>query len=189
MPSRTIKSRPPTAPVSPLRFTVLLLAALVVLHGVNLLTGMRLCDLGIVPRSLIGLRGIVLAPLIHGSFGHLFSNLPPLAFLLGALALDRKHAFYETLAGIWLLCGLGAWIISRPHTICFGASGVVYGLATFYLTSAITARSWWAVMVGIVMLPMYTGLVWGLLPGSPGISWECHLCGAIAGFAMARATR
>lgn len=172
-----------------IKLTVLLLAGLVLIHIVNVFCGMRLCALGIIPRSLPGLRGIVFAPLIHGSVGHLFSNLPPLGILLGALALDRRRKFVPTLAEIWLLCGLGTWLIARPHTICFGASGLVYGLATFFLTSAITDRSWWAALVVVITLPMYTGLIWGLLPVEPGVSWECHLCGAIAGVMTARLLR
>jgi len=172
-----------------IELTIWLLVALVVIHIANNFCGMRLCALGIMPRYLPGLRGILFAPLIHGSVGHLFSNLPPLAILLGALALDRRRKFVPALAGIWLLCGLGTWLIARPYTICFGASGVVYGLATFFLTAAVTDRSWWAALVVVIMLPMYTGLLWGLLPVEPGVSWECHLCGAIAGVMTARFLR
>ena len=184
----TMNSIPPakTDPVSSIRLTVCLLLALVVIHGLNILTGLAFCDWGIVPRSMIGLRGIFFAPLIHGSVGHLVSNLTPLALLLGALALDKKRPFLATLAAIWLVCGAGTWLIGRPGTVCFGASGVVYGLATFFLTSAIVDRSWWAALVVLITLPMYTGLLWGLLPVFPGISWECHLCGAIAGFVVGK---
>ena len=172
-----------------LKLAFYLIVSLVVIHGINFITGMGLRGYGINPRSLIGLRGIVFAPLIHGSFGHLFSNLPPLAILLGALAFDRRRPFITILASIWFWCGFGTWLIGRPDTVCIGASGVVYGLSTFYLTAAVAERSWWAVLVVLITLPMYSGLVWGLLPVQPGVSWECHLCGAIAGFAVARMVR
>ena len=180
---------PRTAPIPPLKLVCWFLVGLIAIHAINLLTGMVLCNFGIVPRSLIGLRGIVFAPLIHGSISHLLSNLTPLTVLLVAMLLwdKKKRHFVPIITSIWLLCGLGTWLIGRPHTICFGASGLVYGLAAFFLTEAVTEKSWWAALVVLVTFPMYASLVWGLLHVLPGVSWECHLSGVIAGFLVAKA--
>ena len=178
-----------TVPIAPIKLVCLFFVALIVVHAVNMATGMALCGLGIVPRSLIGLRGIVFAPLIHGSISHLLSNLTPMGILLGAFLCwtKKQRQFVPIIVGIWFLCGLGTWLIGRPNTICFGASGLVYGLASFFLTEAVTERSWWPALVVLITFPMYASLVWGLMHFLPGVSWECHLCGAIAGFLVARA--
>lgn len=153
---------------------------------VNVGMGMWLNRFGIIPRSLIGLRGIVFSPLLHGSWRHLMANAGPLAVMLGLLSFQRRHALWSTTAAIWVTSGLAVWLLGRPGSIQIGASGLIYGLASFLITAALIHRDILSGFIAFVVILVYGGLVWGMLPGTPGISWEGHLCGGIAGIVVAR---
>jgi len=141
----------------------------------------QLDRLGIAPRQLVGLRGIVLAPLLHGSFAHLLANTIPL-FILSALIVLRHNGRYWLITGlIVLVSGLGTWLIAPAYTIHIGASGLIFGYFAYLVVNAFYERSLAAVALAGLVILIYGGLLQGIWPGSAGISWQVHLFGLLGG--------
>ncbi len=136
---------------------------------------------GIVPRTLWGLVGIPLSPFIHDGLGHLLSNTIPLCILLMLLAGSRVRS-WETVTEIILLGGALLWVFGRPATHV-GASLLVYGLIVFLIVSGYREKRLVPILVAILVGFLYgTTLLWGVLPTiGAHVSWDGHLCGAIAG--------
>ncbi|MCL2091512.1 MAG: rhomboid family intramembrane serine protease [Micrococcales bacterium] len=151
---------------------------------VDALPNLNLDQYGIRPRQVEGLVGIPLAPFLHGGFGHLTTNTVPLIFLGVLLALTTKR-FWAVTLGVVLLGGLGTWLVAGSNTVHFGASGVVYGYAAFLVAWGVLSRKLLSVLVGAVVVLLYGSIVFGVLPGQPGVSWEGHLFGAVAGVLLA----
>ncbi len=150
---------------------------------VNLLTGHVLVSWGILPRSLSGLIGIPLAPLIHGGLWHTLSNTVPLA-LLGTLTLaSGRKRFWQTTIAIALLSGALVWLFAR-EAYHVGASSLVFGYFGAILARAFTERSLSSMAIAFATLVIYGGLLWGLLPLRNHISFEGHLFGFVAGIAV-----
>jgi membrane associated rhomboid family serine protease len=140
--------------------------------------------LGIYPRDSTTLFGIFTSPVIHGSWGHLLSNSIPL-LVLGILLFFT----YERIA-IWIwvlnyiLTGLMVWLFARD-SYHIGASGIVYGLASFLLFSGFFRMDIKSIAVSSGIAIFYGGMVWGIFPLERGISWESHLFGGIVGLLLA----
>lgn len=135
---------------------------------------------GIQPRSWGGLDGILLAPFLHDDFAHLISNTIPLA-VLGAFVLLRGiPRWLQVTAVVIVAGGLATWLLAR-NANHIGASGVVFGYLGFLLAAGLFERSLRAIALGAVTALAYGGLLWGVLPTRPGISWESHLFGFAAG--------
>lgn len=146
--------------------------------------GVDLVTWGIYPRSIAGLPGILTSPFLHGDFQHLIANTIPFFLLSFFLFLFYKKRAASFLILIWLMTGILTWLIGRSSWH-IGASGVIYGLATFLVFGGILSRNWKLILVSIVVIVLYSGLAWGILPGDARISWEGHLSGAIAGILIA----
>ena len=137
--------------------------------------------LGIAPRQLAGLRGLLFAPLLHASFAHLLANPIPLLILSALIVLRHNGRFWMITSLIVLVSGLGAWLIAPAHTIHIGASGLIFGYFAYLVVNAFYERSLVAVgLAGLVIL-IYGGLLPGIWPGSAGISWQVHLFGLVGG--------
>lgn len=144
---------------------------------------------GVLPRELKGLPGIVTSVFIHGDLGHISSNTLPL-LVLGSL----YFYFYRKIAKagfllIWLVSGLWLWIGGRNSEAHpqyhIGASTLVYGLAFYLFFSGVFRRHIQLMVVSALVVFLYGSLVWGMLPLQPGVSWEGHLFGALAGVLVA----
>jgi membrane associated rhomboid family serine protease len=142
---------------------------------------------GIVPRTRPGLVGIVFSPLLHANWNHLLANALPLFIFLILLLADRHYKPWRTLAIIWVASGFGTWLVGRGHTVHIGASSVIFGLAAYLIVAALWMKSWRAAFVAAAVLILFGGMFYGVLPQNGPISWEGHLCGAIAGTLAARA--
>lgn len=162
------------------------LVGVVCLAGVATAVLPGLHGLGIVPRTLSGLLGIVFAPLLHASTAHLAANVLPLFVLLALLFADRGYEPGWTLGFIWVASGLGTWLIGRGQAVHLGASSIIYGLVAYLAASGLLMRSWRAALVALLVLLLYGGVWYGVLPQRGPVSWEGHLCGALAGLAAAR---
>ncbi len=140
---------------------------------------------GLVPRTLSGLVGILAAPFLHRDFQHLLSNTLPLLVLLTLLAGSRARTWLVVL-NIVLLGGLLLWLFGRPGPH-IGASGLIFGLVVFLIVSGVLERRIIPMLISVVVGFTYGGtLISGVLPGGdPHISWEGHLCGAVAGAVVA----
>jgi membrane associated rhomboid family serine protease len=163
-----------------LRFPAGLVAFLWLVHAYFYLSHTDPGEYGILPRRLSWIRGVVTAPLVHGSWEHLMSNSVPL-FVLTSLTLY----FYRRVAirAFWLIyfmTGLAVWLLGRS-VIHIGASGVVYGLVAFIFWNGIFRRSARSIILALVVLMLYSSMFLGILPDQEGISWESHLLGSLSG--------
>ena len=160
-------------------------AALWIIQAVNWSTGYALnAAFGLIPRQLSGLDGVLGMPFLHGSFEHLIANTPPLLLLGTLLAATATRALIAMNVVVVGLGGILVWLLGSS-AIHIGASGLVFGWFGFLITRGLVDRSpvtlGAAVLVGLV----YGSIIWGVFPGQPGISWEAHLFGAVAGAAAA----
>ena len=143
---------------------------------------------GLTPLTLRGLPGILFAPLLHANFSHLSANTLPFFFLGGLLFFFYRPIAWKIFCLIWFTTGLWVWFFARGDSVHVGASGVVYGLASFLFFSGILRRDSRLLAITLLIAFLYGGLVWGifpqLFPHQP-ISWESHLMGLLAGVVLA----
>lgn len=157
-----------------------LIGLLFAIHFVNWLLAYRLNFLGIYPRYLRGLPGVVLSPFLHGNFNHLFYNSVPLFFLLlFVLSYGEEKAIFLT-GFITLLSGAAIWVFARPG-IHIGASSLIMGYFATLLVDAYRHPGLMTILIAILTLYYLSGLFFNLLPGGKGVSWEGHVFGFIAG--------
>ena len=155
--------------------------ALTIIHLLNSQMDGVLNQYGVIPRSVDHLHQILFAPFIHIGWGHLFNNLLGLA-VFGSLCLLRSIRFYaiNSLIIIVVVGGLLVWVFGRPASH-LGASGLVFGLWSLSIAIAWFDRRFGNIVVAMIVIFFYSGLAYGILPGDPGISFEMHLAGAVAG--------
>ncbi|WP_254699161.1 rhomboid family intramembrane serine protease [Rhodococcus sp. SGAir0479] len=159
-------------------------AVLYVLEAIDTVADNRLDGWGVEPRTLDGLWGVLFAPLLHGGWGHLFANTIPLLILGFLVLLSGIGRGLAATAIIWLVGGIGTWLTGGAGSH-IGASVLVFGWLTYLLVRGIFARNVWQILLGVVVLFVYGGMLWGVLPGQYGISWQGHLFGAIGGVVAA----
>lgn len=141
---------------------------------------------GIRPRSGRGLVGVVAAPFLHGSWGHLIANTIPFV-ILGLLVLSGGLDRWVNVSIISaLVSGLGVWLFSGSNSITVGVSGVIFGYLGYLLSRGFFERRPVAILIGVVALMGYGGMVWGVLPSRPDVSWQGHLFGFLGGVLAAR---
>lgn len=171
-----------------IRYAVLgalaLLAGIWVIWLAGWLLGWPLDDLGIRPRQVAGLIGVLSAPLAHASFEHLMSNTLPLALLTTLTLYCYPLAARGALPLIWLASGIGVWLFARD-SVHVGASGITHGLMFFLFVMGLIRRDRLAVVVALVVFFLYGGMLLSVLPQEQHISFEYHLAGAVAGVAAA----
>lgn len=141
-------------------------------------------ELGLFPREPLGLIGIFTSPLIHGGFPHLISNSLPIFFLGAGILYFYPETAIKILSIIYVFTGLLVWLFARP-VYHIGASGLIYGFAAFLFFSGIFKRDNRSIGLALLVTFLYGGMVWGILPGQPGISWESHFFGGITGIVCA----
>lgn len=142
---------------------------------------------GIVGRTASGLVGVLLAPFLHGGFGHLVANTVPFLVLGLLVAWRTRERFWPVVAIVVVLGGLGVWLFTSPATVTIGASGVVFGFASYLVTAGVLTRHWLDVLIAAGVVLVYGGMFAGALPFAvaDGVSWLAHLTGALAGVAAA----
>lgn len=141
---------------------------------------------GIRPRNIVGLRGILFAPFLHGGFGHLIANTVPF-LTFGWLIMLRETSDFFIVTGITMLVsGLGVWLFGAPYSMHIGASGVIFGYLGYLLFRGYFERKFLSIFLSVIVAFFYGGLIWGVLPTAPGISWEGHLFGFIGGAIAAK---
>ncbi|MEL7504706.1 MAG: rhomboid family intramembrane serine protease [Cyanobacteria bacterium J06554_6] len=138
---------------------------------------------GIMPRRWLGLRGILLAPFLHGGFEHLAANTLPLLGL-SLLVMGLGDWWLTTLLAL-LTAGTGTWLIAATGSVHIGASGVIFGYIGCLTLRGYFERSPVAIGVSILTIGLYGGSLGGVLPGQAGVSWEGHLFGFLGGALVA----
>jgi len=137
-------------------------------------------EYGILPLQLHGLKGIIAAPLVHSSFSHLIANSIPLLILSTGIIYFYRDIAYKVLLLIYLISGFWVWLFAR-HAYHIGASGLVYGFASFLFFSGIIRKDNRMAALSFIVVFLYGSMVWGIFPLQPQISWESHLMGAVVG--------
>jgi len=151
-----------------------------------LVLGGALNAYGIRPRSIIGLRGILFAPFLHGGLAHVLANTIPFLTFGWLIMLRETSDFFVVTAVTMLTSGLGVWLIASPYTIHIGASGLIFGYFGFLLLRGYFERSFSAILFSLIVGLLYGSLIWGVLPLQVGISWQGHLFGFLGGVLAAR---
>ena len=143
--------------------------------------------LGVSPRSIHGLLGVLTAPWVHANLGHLMANTVPLIVLGWLSMFPRQEGFWQAVVGGTLGAGIAAWLLGGPYSVHIGASGVVFGLFGFILARGYYARRPVDVLIALAAAMIYgISMLWSLLPVYPGVSWQSHVGGAIGGVLAAR---
>ena len=167
-----------------LLFPLLFLLAIVVVFWIESRFNINLNYLGIYPRKIEGLRGILFSPFIHGDVKHLFNNAIPLLVLTSALFYFYRRIRWKVLIYGLLLTGLFTWLIGRSN-IHIGASGVIYMLTAFLMFRGILSKHYQLTALSFSVIFLYGGFIWYVFPTDPKISWEGHLSGFIVGIIFA----
>jgi membrane associated rhomboid family serine protease len=160
---------------------LLLLVGLWVLEFLDQLSGNALDQFGIHAQEVDGLPEIVTAPFLHAGWDHLISNSLPFYVLGFLVLLSGLVRWLASSLIIIAVSGMTAWLLTPPNTIILGASGLIFGWLTYLLARGIWSRRPAQVVVAVLVLLVYGGLIWGILPSTAGISWQAHLGGAVGG--------
>lgn len=165
----------------------LVVAGLWVIELVDTVVSHSLDAFGIMPRTVEGLGGIVVAPLLHAGFGHLAANSVPLFALGTVLWTEGIKKWLVTVATSWLTSGVFAWLIGPVQAVVVGASGVIFGLITYLIVRGFLSRSWLHLGIGLVVMFAYGYALLGIFPWAVGpfVAWQGHLGGAIGGLLAA----
>jgi membrane associated rhomboid family serine protease len=168
-----------------LRILVGVLALLWLILAVDALAfGGGLRQWGIEPRTVRGLRGLLVAPLLHSGVGHLLGNSVGFA-MLGGLVLMREAWHFWTVTAVGALVGgLATWLFGRPP-MHIGASGVIFAYFGYLLVAGWLERKLGAIILSLFVFMTWGTLLFGVLPGQIGISWEGHLFGLVGGILAA----
>lgn len=151
---------------------------------IELVMGYSFVKGGVFPHHFKGIHGILTSPFIHSGFPHLISNSIPFFILMFALVYFYRSISYRIFWQLYLFSGVCVWIAGR-EAWHIGASGVVYGMAAFHLVSGIIRNDVRLLTLSVVVIFLYGGMVWGMFPINPDISWESHLWGAVSGIILA----
>jgi membrane associated rhomboid family serine protease len=171
---------------------VTFVAVLWIIELFDSLSNHRLDNNGIRPLESDGLLGILYAPLLHSNWDHLIANTIPALILGFLMTLAGLSRFIFATVIIWILGGLGTWLIGNVGAHCpyvdvrcetnhIGASGLIFGWLAFLIVFGFFTRKVWEIVVGVIVLFVYGSVLLGVLPGTPGVSWQGHFCGAVAG--------
>ena len=163
-----------------------LVALMWAVEVVDVIADHQLDQYGIEAREPQGLDGIVTAPFLHVGFGHLISNTIPFVIMGLLIAVEGARRLVAVFAIVALVSGLGTWIVAPEGSIHVGASGVVFGFATYLIARGWFNRRTSQIAIGLVILVIWGGVLVGGLQPREGISWQGHLFGAIGGVVAAR---
>ena len=164
-----------------LRILGIIVVLLWMIEFVDLLLGHRLDIYGIQPRTWVGLRNILFAPFLHRGIWHLLANTFPFVILGWFVMLRSVHEFVAVSLMAGLISGLGVWLFGAAHTVHLGISGVIFGYMGYLLLRGYFEQSALALILAVIALFFYGGMLWGVLPTQPEISWQGHLFGFVGG--------
>lgn len=159
---------------------VLFLIIIWLIKFIELMLNINLTNLGMHPRNIDGLIGILTSPLIHANFGHLIGNSTSFLILATALFFFYRKMAIRIFILNYLMAGILLWLGGR-EVWHIGASGVVYGLAAFLLFSGLLRKDVRLLTISLIVIFLYGSFFWGLFPTQERISWDGHLMGAVSG--------
>jgi membrane associated rhomboid family serine protease len=138
--------------------------------------------LGIIPRRIRGLPGILFAPLLHLNFNHIFFNSIPLIVLSNFILINGIYYYLMVTVFITVLSGIGVWCFAKPG-VHIGASGVITGYWGLLVSNIYQSGSLTTIILGLISVYYFAGIFLGIFPQQKGVSWESHLFGLLAGLA------
>lgn len=165
-------------------FPLIFVAVLWVIKITEITIGKSFASFGLSPLTSKGLLGIIFGPLIHGDWKHLFNNSLPLFILSWTLFYFYHKISIKVFILVYILSQFWLWFFARDSTH-IGASGLVYGFASFLFVSGVIRRNKNLLAISMLVVFLYGSMVWGILPIEERISWEGHLMGMIAGIILA----
>lgn len=160
-------------------FFIMLVCSIIFI--LNFFLTMNLNQWGIVPRSTAHLSGILFAPFLHVSWSHLLSNFIPFIILGALIGLQGLKRFWLLFLFYIVTTGALVWLFARGNSVHIGMSGVIYAFWGYLIVYGIVRKRLLNIMISLLTLFIYGGLVFGVLPITPGISFEGHLIGALVG--------
>jgi membrane associated rhomboid family serine protease len=169
-------------------YPVIFVVVLWLIMGIDQLFHLELNNFGLYPLELKGIPGILTCPFLHANAAHLFANSLPLLVLGAFLFYFYRDIAWLILILLWLVTGIWVWVFARTGAAHIGASGIIYGLASFLFFSGIIRRETGLMVLTLLVAFLYGGLIWGLFPQlfpNQPISWESHLMGLLAGLVLA----
>jgi len=169
-------------------YPFIFLLILWLIKAVELIFSLNLAEYGLYPLQVKGLPGILTYPFLHADLSHLFANSIPLLILGAFLFYFYKKIAWPVLLLLYLITGIWVWTFARGGAVHIGASGVIYGLASFLFFSGIFRRETGLMVITLLVTFLYGGLIWGIFPQLfpvQRISWESHLMGLLAGLILA----
>lgn len=159
---------------------ITLCGCLAAIEVINVITGRMLNGYGLIPRDLQFLSGILTAPFLHGSISHFASNIVPFAVFSLLMMQYGRSAYLRLSLAIIVSTGVMVWLFGRS-ALHIGASGVVFGYFGFLVVAGFRSQQIKHLAISIFVAVAYGSLIWGVLPGAPGVSFESHLFGALSG--------
>lgn len=159
-------------------------AVLWLIKIVEIISGADFTGYGIYPGQPDGLTGIIWAPLIHSSLSHLFANTAPLLILGTALIYGYPKSARIVIPAVYFGTGLCVWLFAR-HAFHIGASGLTFGMMFFVFAIGVIRWDRKAIALSMVVFFLYGGMIWGIFPNEPDVSFESHLFGAMIGISLA----
>lgn len=165
-------------------FPLLFVAILWLVKGVEFLLDTDFAGYGLYPLDIKGLRGILFAPFIHGSWEHILNNTIPVFVLCLTLFYFYSEISYKVFFLIFFIHNFWLWFFGRG-AYHIGASGMIYGLGAFLFVSGIIRKNTHLLAISMLVAFLYGSMVWGIFPLEEGISWEGHLTGLVAGIILA----
>lgn len=162
-------------------YPVFFTGVLWIIHLIQSVFNLSFIRLGILPRNKDGLIGIFTAPLIHKNFFHLLSNSIPLLISGFLIFLFYRKQAWAVIAFVYIMTGVCVWLFANNDAYHIGASGLIYGLLSYLFFNGIFRRDFKSVIIAVIILIFYGGIFWGIFPNQPGISWQSHLFGTLAG--------
>jgi membrane associated rhomboid family serine protease len=148
----------------------------------NAIDDYRFDRFGLKPREADGLWGVVTAPFLHSSYGHLLSNTVPVVLIGWVVMLAGLDIWATVTALVVVGGGLLTWLVGPGDTVIVGASGMVFGWLGYLLARAYFSRRLKWIVVAVLVLVFFGTLLFGLLPAiNSDVSWQAHVCGFVAG--------
>jgi hypothetical protein len=120
----------------------------------NFILGLGPADLGVRPRELSGLLGVIFAPLLHGNAEHLLANTPPLLVAGTTLLYLYPALVTHRAAVVYLGTGMAVWLLGRS-AMHLGASGLVYGLVSYIFVAGLLRRDRRAIGAALLVCFLY----------------------------------
>lgn len=167
-----------------IKWLMMICTLMVGVHIVNLFFNGILYQYGICPRQIDSLWGIIAAPFLHGNLGHLLNNLLGLIIFSSLLFIHSLKRYLWSSVFIIVLTGLLVWLFAR-NALHIGASGWIFGLWSLCIATAWYDRKFINILIALLVVFLYGGMLFGVLPNDPRISFESHFFGAIAGVVCA----